>query len=376
MDESEETKVMTTTALARGVHFTGSFPAADAEAAFRTISGALGDRLRRIPDGETGRPGFVITQTSVFAGHPDFTATQAPHHPVFADMTVYTPRDGVDASTLRFDHGALGYARDARDSYDIFRRLKAEQVIPERVRFQVSLPTPGTVLSIVLAPSAVPLVEPAYEAALLAEVDEIIEMVPADELAIQWDAPTEVHILSGVTSMEPWWTDVRAGVVERLGRLGSRVPAPVELGYHLCFHSADPLMAKEYGLPEGMRIERNSTLPDASLWADLIPELCAKVDRSMNFIHLPVPRSVDDDYLAPLGQVELPPGLDLYLGLAYYADGVEGTRRRLETAQRAVREFGVSTPCGWGPRRPETIPPLLDILKQVSAPVAPEGQGA
>jgi len=51
---------MTTTALAHGVHFTGSFPAADAEAAFRTISGALGDRLRRIPDGETGRPGFVF----------------------------------------------------------------------------------------------------------------------------------------------------------------------------------------------------------------------------------------------------------------------------------------------------------------------------
>ena len=93
-------------------------------------------------------------QTAVFADHPDFTTTQAPDHPVFADMTVYAPRDGVDASTLRFDHAALGYARDARDSYDIFRRLKAEHVIPEHVRFQVSVPTPATVLSIVLVVAA------------------------------------------------------------------------------------------------------------------------------------------------------------------------------------------------------------------------------
>jgi hypothetical protein len=36
-----------------GVHLVGSVPLASAEDVFRTLGGALGDRLRRLPDGET-----------------------------------------------------------------------------------------------------------------------------------------------------------------------------------------------------------------------------------------------------------------------------------------------------------------------------------
>jgi len=38
----------------RGVHLVGSIPLASAEEVFRTGSSILGERLRRIPDGETG----------------------------------------------------------------------------------------------------------------------------------------------------------------------------------------------------------------------------------------------------------------------------------------------------------------------------------
>ena len=37
-----------------GVHLIGSVPLADAATVFRTVAGALGPWLSRIPDGETG----------------------------------------------------------------------------------------------------------------------------------------------------------------------------------------------------------------------------------------------------------------------------------------------------------------------------------
>ncbi|MGH8733136.1 MAG: hypothetical protein ACREVB_05590 [Burkholderiales bacterium] len=37
-----------------GVHLIGSVPLADTEQVFRTVAGALGPHLRRLPDGETG----------------------------------------------------------------------------------------------------------------------------------------------------------------------------------------------------------------------------------------------------------------------------------------------------------------------------------
>jgi len=45
----------------RHVHLVGSVPLASARDVFSTVSAALGDRLKRIPDGETGDRGDWIT---------------------------------------------------------------------------------------------------------------------------------------------------------------------------------------------------------------------------------------------------------------------------------------------------------------------------
>ena len=57
----------------RDILIVGSVPLADAEAVFRTIAAALGARVRRIPDGETGaRINWIESQSPVFdtAAHP------------------------------------------------------------------------------------------------------------------------------------------------------------------------------------------------------------------------------------------------------------------------------------------------------------------
>jgi len=66
--------------------------------------------------------------------------------------------------------------------------------------------------------------------------------------------------------------------------------------------------------------------------------------------------------------------MELYLGLVHFTDGLKGTRRRIESAQRVVREFGVSTECGWGRRDPQTIPGLIDLHRQASLPISDGGR--
>ena len=53
------------------VHLIGSVPLASTEEVFRTLAGALGDRLSRMPDGETGeRRRWIWWQRAMLERHP------------------------------------------------------------------------------------------------------------------------------------------------------------------------------------------------------------------------------------------------------------------------------------------------------------------
>ena len=97
--------------------------------------------------------------------------------------------------------------------------------------------------------------------------------------------------------------------------------------------------------------------------------IAARIARPVNWVHLPVPRDRDDDaYFAPLTNLNLGEETELYLGLVHFTDGVAGTQRRIDAAQRVVTTFGVATECGFGRRSPETIASLLQIHTEVSDP--------
>lgn len=54
--------------VALGAQLVGSVPLANAETVFRTLSAGLGDRLRRLPDGETGpRADWIVWQYPVLS---------------------------------------------------------------------------------------------------------------------------------------------------------------------------------------------------------------------------------------------------------------------------------------------------------------------
>lgn len=336
----------------RGVHLVGSIPLADAEDVFRAATVILGGRLRRIPDGETGeRINWIGWQARFIGSNPHFDM-MPPNPDDYAPLPHFKLRSPLSSNEITFER--LGYADAAKASYAVFSQLKQAGLIPAGTCFQVSLPTPLAPVFAFITHSDQAAVGPAYEVAMLAELDQIAAAIPHHELAIQWDVAVEFGILESATPAA--FEDVKKIVVERLIRLADLVPEDVELGYHLCYGDAGH---KHFIEPA-----------DASKLVEVANAISAGLRRKINWIHMPVPRNrIDDAYFAPLRRLTLHPETELYLGLVYFTDGVEGTRRRIAAAQKVVTDFGVATECGMGRRNAETIPELLRIHSEVAAPV-------
>jgi hypothetical protein len=101
---------------------------------------------------------------------------------------------------------------------------------------------------------------------------------------------------------------------------------------------------------------------------EMANRLTENVRRPIQLIHMPVPRDrTDDQYFAPLKNLRVKPGTELCLGLVHHTDGVAGTRQRLAAAEKVVQDFSIATECGFGRRKPETIPELLRIHAEVAA---------
>src|SRR5437867_246591 len=342
--------------VASGVHLVGSVPRAGPEAVFRAIAAEIGDRVRRIPDGETGpRSDWIVWQLPVFT-----TQRQLEVVPPGPDSWRPLPRvrlaDGARPESVTF--GALGYADAAISSYRVFARLKRDGLVPVGCRFQVCLPTPVAPISAFVVPEHQVLLEPVYEAQLLGELRAILEDVPTDQLAIQWDTNFEFGMLEGIFPV--WFDDVKGGILERLLRLSRHITPDVELGYHFCYGDVQHRHFKEPA--------------DTRKLVEVANALAANLGRPLNWIHMPVPRDrLDEAYYAPLAELRLRPETELHLGLVHHTDGVEGTVRRMEVAGRFASDFGIATECGWGRRAPATIPELLRIHRELSTPIQQPG---
>jgi hypothetical protein len=223
------------------VHFVGSIPLPDAETVFRTLCDVAGDHLLRLPDGETGiRKTWIRFLQDVLAENPAIEV--AKDVPPFK----FTQWDGKvlrEIPRLRVKRGTrpdpatfkTGYAEMAIQSWGLFQRLQRERVIPEKVRFQVSLPTPIAPTYNNMVPTDRPVLLPALTEHFIAELGKIAAAIPHDRLAVQWDVCQEVLAWEGYYEKGP--VDFRSETIAVLTRIGDAVPAAIELGYHLCHGS-------------------------------------------------------------------------------------------------------------------------------------------
>jgi len=344
----------------RGVHLVGSVPLKNAEEVFRMASSILGDRLSRLPDGETGEQRLIFIrgfQGPVFADHPQLELAPNPESDNYVPVPQYRMKAGIKASEVVFKR--LGYAEAAIASYALFSRLKQEGVIPRACRFLVCLPPPSAPVNMFIVPDQQEAIEPAYAKGIFAELNQVANAVPQRELAIQWDVTRETGIYEGVFKLRRTTSlqEARKAVIALLAELSGHVPTEVEVGYHLC-----------YGDYEGRHWKEPV---DTAILVEIMNGITSASPRPINWFHIPVPRNrTDDAYFTPLHKLELRPETHLYLGLVHHADGVKGTRQRIEAAQKAISDFGVSTECGFGRQPPEHVPELLRIHAEVAGPEA------
>jgi methionine synthase II (cobalamin-independent) len=340
-----------------GVHLVGSIPLGSSEEVFRTVAGHLGDRVDRIPDGETGpRALWISYQLGRLSQLPWFEMRPPMSEGVPPTLGL---KHGVDASEVEF--GDLGYADVARASFEIFDDLQAQGVIPAGVKFQVSLPTPlANAWAWMSTDPQFHELASSYEQAMHVEVDRILDALPHDRLCMQWDVCVEVWGWEGWIPMP--YPDAREEIVASLARCIAWIPDDVELGLHLCYGD--------------WQHEHLSQPTDTANVVGLCNQVLAAVARPISFLHIPVPIDRDDDaYFAPLKDLGVPDGTRIYLGLVHFRDGADGARRRIAAAQRVLDDFGVATECGMGRRPPdrggasETLGGLLEIHAAVSDPV-------
>ncbi|KIW66402.1 hypothetical protein PV04_05738 [Phialophora macrospora] len=362
----------------QGVHFIGSVPCDSTEEALTLLSKTLPHHIRRLPDGEPAtRQNFVYFQHYLFKPYPQ--------------LVIARYNDDTTTAGASFDDGKLkdvrdhlskletGYDSAAIESYAIFKKLRAEGVVPEGVRFQVSIPTPLNGICSSIAANHRTLVEPYYTAALVRALQNIQSQIPHEDLAIQIDCPYEFGLLErlwklpGTDRFAPWWTtelsnwdELFIAVVDRIVAFAGQghVAKDVELGFHFCYGD---VQHKHFVEPKDMGLI-------VKVANAVFPRL-AEQGRPVTFFHAPVPKERDDEaYFAPLKQLIpllIEGGTELYLGLVREGDE-EGTYRRIETARKMVGEevsWGVASECGMGRTPRDRVASILAIMKTVARPV-------
>src|ERR1044071_2162651 len=341
----------------RDVYLVGSVPMADAAQVFETVSAALGRRIKRIPDGETGkRLDWITWLEPVFAQSPALEKSGEFFrvHATGTGRERYRLKPGRKPTDVRFDN--LYYADFAKASWATFKHLKDAGKIAPETKFQIDLVPAHSVIWLYLIDDLHAPIDPIYNEAVKREIDKIAAALPHDEIAIQFDVASAVFARLERNQSSSYGRskeEMQETFSNILVDLGNRVPPGIDLLLHLC-----------YGDSNHKHVVEPTDMGDMVEFANRISR---QIKRPIQLIHMPVPRNRDDDaYFAPLQNLKLGPETQLCLGLVHHTDGVEGTRRRLATARKYASNFAVGTECGFGLRDPTTIPELLRIHAQIA----------
>lgn len=343
------------------VHFNGGVNLADAETVMREIASRVPRGVSRIPDGETGdRQQWIFFQLQKFWQTPGLEqAGTRDLVPGYEGMPKVRLADGVDADAVEWPN--LGYADAYLASYATFTRLRDEGVIAPEIRFQVEYPTPlASINSWVLEEQQADL-ERSYERALFADLQRLLDALPHDRIAVQWDVAVEFGILDSGFGVGGG-PDLD-GIVERLARCVEQVPVEVPVGLHLCYGD---YQHRHFAEPESL-----------STQVEVVNRLNARARRQVSWFAFTVPQyQRQASYFEPLRGLRIRPGTELYFALVpYHPDeqepGTTAEQVRLVDASLVSHPgnggvaWGICTECGMARAEREEIPQLLDLHRTI-----------
>ena len=325
----------------------GSVPLETAEEVFRRF-GPLGNHLAYMPDGEIGDRQYWIDGIGyrVLNGHPEIETLKRPA-PDANGVERWRPLGNHDQFRFRVKPGVakvrfgdpgwrLGYTRDAVNSYFVFRQMKKDGVIPAGVRFQVCLPlTYSAVTSFFEDADDHARIVPGFTESLRAEVAKIVELIPPEDLAIQWDLAIENRYIEAKLASagrEAGRAEARRLLIPA-GEISPTIPAAVALGYHACFGTLN-------GWPSRQP-------PDLTGSVMMLNEAVAQSGRRVDFLHLPTLGTAEEKFFAPLADLDAR-GARVYLGAIHAMHGAGGLAQQLAVARKFLPSFGLAAPCGFG----------------------------
>jgi hypothetical protein len=343
------------------VHFNGSVNLPDAETVMREISSRIPTGVRRMTDGETGERGYwILFQIRKFLEMPEFESVAvgqayetAPDAPEMPQLRLAA---GASADTINWPN--LGYADAYAESFEIFDRLQQDGTIPAGVRLQMQYPTPLASMAGTIVPEDLPAVAAAYEAALFADLDDVLSRLPHDRCAVQWDVAVEFGLLEGAFGPAMPMDQITPGLV----RCVDRVPAEVPVGLHLCYGDYGHQHFKQ---PESVQMQ-----------VELVNAVTAGAQRTLDWASFTVPQARSDaGYFAPLRDLTARPETELYFALVPYHPDQQAAGTTAEQAERidaalaessvGDREWGICTECGMGRVAADDVPRLLDLHREI-----------
>jgi hypothetical protein len=339
--------------MANSLLLVGSVPLDSVEDVMRTFGGTLGRYLPAVPDGEVGERRSWVNRLGyqIFNGHLDLDTIRRPKPIDGVEQLLPRGRDDSwqfkvkpGIARVRFGNpgSRLGYARDAVNSYFVFRTLREKGVLPDGVRFQISIPMVHSVIRPLYFPDPSDLarVRPGFEAALAAEIDVIVDKIPHRDLAIQWDCAWELQAVCGAGKAVPSELELTTHVPP-IARLSNIIPGDVALGFHYCFGTFGgwPAFAPD----------------DLGKPVELINAANAAIDRRIDWIHIPTLDRTDDAFYAPLAKLDAK-GARVYLGAIH---SMATLKERIAAARRFLPDFGLAAYCGFGRTPPGEMPRIL-----------------
>ncbi|SIR98298.1 hypothetical protein [Williamsia sterculiae] len=341
---------------AHGFYLTGSINVPSVPEAFELV----GTRLQpggvtRVPDGEPGdRANWVLTQADHFLANPT--------------LDVVDGKARVRAGTpVTFP--AVDYHTAAIDSYHRFLDARSSGVLEADSRFLVSIPTPfNAVNSFVEFDSQVEVAH-AYEQELRLTVLAIQDAIAADDLAIQFDIPTELATVEG------WFANPYPGneaVFAATARLAAWVGEGADLTFHLCYgdskFGASPFMGDPPDAEAAARGGRHVLPRDASAIVTVANGLSRHVGRRINaFQAATVADWTRRAHWRPLADLAVEADTEFFLGLLHAQDGADGARHRAQLAAEFLPTFGLSTECGLGRHSASQLDVVLDAWSALTA---------
>jgi hypothetical protein len=265
---------------------------------------------------------------------------------VYRELKRLRVRPGIDPQVIRFE---TGYAAMAIDSFAIFDRLQRDEVIPEHIKFQISIPSPLAPAYNYISRSHRDAFIENFTGHLIDEVRQIAVSLPNERIAIQWDVLQEILVWEGYfPGLEE---HQKTQIATVLGRIGEAVPHPIELGYHLC-----------YGSPRTGHLVRPR---DAGSIVEIIRMTRRYVRRPIQYFQIPMPQDrTDANFLHPFSSLSLSKDTELYAGLIHMDDD-EGNRKRLKLARQFMPVAGVASECGWGRCDPANVDVLLETTREL-----------